>query len=341
MTAFSELGKGTRGVWTRREALAVASRSQIGRLVSSGQWQRAWPGVYGDGGMVLDPEQRAFAAVLASGGSAQPAPDAAGRRWLRAVACRRTAARMYGLMLIDDDDPLTGAADHLHDAVAGWSHLDSVRQPSSDRGLLLPDGRALAGARVLHRYYPAFRAGDVVQTGSGLWVTSLERTIMDCARILTFEAIVCLLDDALHRGLLAVKDLHRWVTASGGQPGIEALRRAAAASDGRAESPAESLARLLLLPLLPGLLPQVSVWDSSGRLVARFDLACEVLGLAVELDGRRFHAGEVMRAKDTMRDRRTDAMSWMTERGTWWDVRRGQREFVARVVARARLRSAA
>jgi hypothetical protein len=73
------------------------------------------------------------------------------------------------------------------------------------------------------------------------------------------------------------------------------------AADGRAESPAETLVRLLLLPDLPGLVPQVRVLDGR-RVLARFDLADEELMLAVEADGRRGHAGEVMAAKDRARD---------------------------------------
>jgi hypothetical protein len=90
-----------------------------------------------------------------------------------------------------------------------------------------------------------------------------------------------------------------------------------------------------LLPVLPGLVPQVELYDRFGRLVARFDLGDEEVKLAVDMDGKRGHAGTAMVAKDRRRDRRTEPYGWWTERGTWFEVRRQAREFQARVVGRA------
>ena len=59
-----------------------------------------------------------------------------------------------------------------------------------------------------------------------------------------------------------------------------------------------------------------------GGVVARFDHADEELKLAVESEGGRFHRGDVMRAKDKRRDQRTDGYGYLTERVTWWEVRR-------------------
>lgn len=77
-----------------------------------------------------------------------------------AVACGRTAARFWELPLIDDDDPATGAAEHVHDDVTGWAHLRDQEY----------------GDRFLHRRRLTTSTDDVVLTRSGLWVTSLQRT---------------------------------------------------------------------------------------------------------------------------------------------------------------------
>ena len=300
---MEQLGERARGVWTRAEALEAVSRSVVRRRIGTGVWQRPWPGVYADAGIVLDPEQRAVAAVLASGEGA--------------AACGRTAARVHGFVLVDDDDPVTGAAEHLVDEVA-------VRVRG--RRLVEPDGR------VLQRRELALRDGDLVHGRSGLTVTSRVRTVLDCAGLLQPEALVCLLDDALHRGLVTVEELAARVGPS--RAGA-ALGRGLALADGRAESPGETLARLLLLPVLPGLVPQVEVFDRASRLLARFDLADPQRRLAVEMDGRRGHAGDLMLARDQRRDAWTAALGWLTVRGTWWDVRRGQAAFVRRVLAAA------
>ena len=53
------------------------------------------------------------------------------------------------------------------------------------------------------------------------------------------------------------------------------------------------------------------------------------------MDGRHGHAGDLMVARDQRRDAQTAALGWLTVRGTWWDVRRGQVAFVRRVLAAA------
>ena len=104
---LSSLGAHSAGIWTRREALARLSRARVAAMLREGYWQSPLPGIYADGGTVLDPEQRAYAAVLASGEGA--------------VAAGRTAARVFGLPLIDDDDPATDAYDLVNDDVAAAS----------------------------------------------------------------------------------------------------------------------------------------------------------------------------------------------------------------------------
>ncbi|MCW2615255.1 MAG: hypothetical protein JWN08_2249 [Frankiales bacterium] len=297
--------------------------AQVATQLRRRAWQQPWPGVYADAGVDLDPTQRAVAAVLASGGAGQPAPlRPGGRAGLRAIACGRTAARVHGFLLIDDDDPATGARE---------ASLDEVAVRTSRRDLVVaPDGatRSLCRRRLL------LGAGDVRLVPGGLHVTSRLRTIADCAAALSREALVCLLDDALHRGLVRREGLAELVRARAWCVGAVALREAVAAADARAESPAETLTRLLLLPVLPALVPQVRVHDDR-RVVARLDLGDEELRLGIEADGRVGHAGEQMVAKDRRRDRTTERLGWRTERFTWFDLRRRQDEVVTVALAAA------
>lgn len=333
MPDLSGLGAASLGIWTRAQALALLSAAEVDGLVRRGSWQVVWRGVYADAGYVLDAQQGAMAAVLAAGGADQPVafgvPDPESgwqRRRLRAVACGRTAARVWGFPLIDDDDPATCAKDHLLDDVALWRHLP----------------RQVQHGRTLHPHELTFVGGDLVRLPSGLWLTSPARTLVDCARLLNHEALVCALDDALHRALVLSAPLRELADARKGDEGAPALRRAVDLADGRAEAPSETLARLVLLPVLPDLRPQVTLYDAAGRLVARFDLGDEQVRLAVEMDGRVGHAGEQMVAKDYRRDRRTGGCGWWTERATWFDVRCRRDELRARVVGkhveRSRLR---
>lgn len=312
LSHLSDLGAASRGVWTRAEALERLTAGQIDDLVRLGIWQVLWRGVYADGGFVVDAEQRAIAATLAVGGSC------ARRRRPRAVAIGRTAARVWGFPLIDDDDPVTRAREHLLDEVAVTRTLP----------------RQAFGGRTLHpRQVPVAKA-ELIQQPSGLWLTRPLRTIADCARWLSHEALVCLMDNALHRGGATPEALDRLATARSGQPGGPALARAVPLADGRAEAPTESLARLLLLPVLPRLEPQVELLDHRGQVIARFDLADREARLGIETDGLRGHSGDAMVAKDRRRDRRSDARGWTTERLRWWELRKEQDDVVRRMVAR-------
>lgn len=251
LSDLSDLGAASRGVWTRADALERLSAGQVDDLVRLGIWQVLWRGVYADGGFVVDAEQRAIAATLAVGGSC------ALRMRPRAVAIGRTAARVWGLPLIDDDDPVTRAREHLLDEVAVSRNLP----------------RQALGGRELHPRQVPVAKRELIQQPSGLWLTRPLRTIADCARWVSHEALVCLMDNALHRGGATPEALDRLATARNGQPGGPALARAVPLADGRAEAPTESLARLLLLPVLPRLEPQVELFDQGGQVIARFDLA--------------------------------------------------------------------
>jgi very-short-patch-repair endonuclease len=312
----SELGSEWAGVWTRQQAVASLGRARVATRLRQGYWQEPYPGVCTDGGTVPDPEQRAWAAVLVAGEGA--------------CAAGRTAARLHGLPLIDDDDPATGALDLVHDDV-----LASRSRTVRGNPLALPYDVAFARggsadtALVLHQRRGSLDPDERTLTASGLHVTTPARTLFDCAALLTHDALVCAIDNALHRELVTVAQLnelaqrHRWM------PGAPAFRAALAVADGRAESPAETLTRLLLLPHLPGLVPQVELRQGG----ARFDLADEAARFAVEADGRRGHAGEVMAAKDQRRDRRTTGLGWRTERTRWFELRRQQAALVTRMVA--------
>lgn len=296
------LGRRTAGVWTAAQARSCGlSEGTIARRVADGQFQRLHRGVFCDGGIQPSPLMRGWGAVLARGGH--------GKAW----ATGRTVARMLELPLIDDDDPCTKAYDRVHDDVAV---LDAHPGRSG----------------TLHVTRPGFVVGiDTVLVG-GCPSLTLERALPGLATVLTLEALVCLLDAALHSGQLTPDRLASAVERESGRRQAVALRQAAALTDGRAESPNETLARLLLQPALPGLVPQVPLVDGRGQLVARFDLGDVRRRLAVEADGKRGHAGEVMRAKDGRRDRRTGRYGWATERVTWFELRTQQAATVRRMV---------
>jgi hypothetical protein len=216
--------------------------------------------------------------------------------------------------LIDDDDPATSALDKHHHDVAVFRHVGDVRsRPAS------PD----QPADVLHRHQLNLDRSDVTQHPSGLFLTGHARTLYDLTALVTPEALVCAIDWALHEKLVTGDELEAFAVRHKGWRSTPSFRRALGLADHRAESPHESLTRLLLKPAWPQLTPQVRLYDNDGFVVARLDHADQEVRLAVESDGRRAHSGEVMRAKDERRDRRTGSeFGYRTERVTWYGVRR-------------------
>jgi len=298
------LGRDTAGIWTAAQARqAGLSDDEVYGRLERGCWQSPHRGVYADAGVLLSPPMRGWAAVLAGGGP--------GRAW----ATGRTALRMFELPLIDDDDPATGAYDRVHDDVL-------VRGSRRDRATLHPTRRHVSDDQL----------GRIATCPS----VSLRAAVMQSTSVISAESLVCVIDAALHRGLLTQADLEMLAVEQAGRPGVDVLRGAVACADGRAESPLETLGRLALRELLPGLVPQVRVRDRTGRELARVDLGDEALRLAVEGDGRGTHQG--MAAEDHRRDRKIGHEGWHTERYTWFEVRRQRAAMQRRIVAAAALR---
>ena len=294
-----DLGKTTAGVWTAAAARAAGlSPDQVRGRLRSGAWQALRRGTYADGGVTPDALMRASSAV-----------QSAALRGRRAVAAGRTAARIYGWPLVDDDDPATSRSEAAYDDLA------------------VTTGRSLGATLGARRLALAIHDVSVVR---GVPVLTRLRTIADLAVLLRPDALVCVLDHALRAEDVTPSTLADLAAKRFWCPGAPALREAVDLADPRAESPHETLTRLLLVPALPGLVPQVPVYDDHGWLIARLDLGDRALRLGVESDGAAFHRGRA--AQDRRRDART---GWTIERCTWFETRREPAQLRARVLGTA------
>ncbi|MBK5306420.1 MAG: hypothetical protein JJD92_07010 [Frankiaceae bacterium] len=291
----ADLG-GVRATWAARTA-GLTEDDVRGRL-RRGEWQELRRGTYADGGVVPDAFMRASSAVHAA---------CTTRRI--AIAAGRTAARMWGIPLVDDHDPATKRCEETHDDVA--LTFGQTTSPS------------------LHSRQLILAAEDVCLL-RGIPTLSLERTVVDLADVLHPDAHVCALDHVLHHEWLSRAQLEGLAAGRAGWPGIVAFRTALSLTDALAESPHETLTRLVLKPVLPGLRSQVTVVDRKMELLARLDLGDESLRLGVESDGSAYHRGRA--AADRKRDFKT---GWTIERCSWFETRCQQDELRARVLATA------
>lgn len=119
----------------------------------------------------------------------------------------------------------------------------------------------------------------------GLRVTTVSRTVVDCARVLGHREAVTIADAATHRGLATTRELRRHVYGMVGWKGVGNARRMLDDVDPRSESPGETWSRLMVRQLGYPVKSQVEV-RVDGRFVARVDLLLEGLWVVIEYDGQ-------------------------------------------------------
>ncbi|MCH9702750.1 MAG: hypothetical protein K0U76_15465, partial [Actinomycetia bacterium] len=167
----------------------------------------------------------------------------AGAAWLwsrrRGVLCSLSAAAVHGAKWIDSDAP----AELIH----------GNRRP--------PPG-IVVRSEVL--------AADETRQVQGFPVTTPARTAFDLGRLLPETSGVQRIDALMHATDLKVNDVERVARAHPGSRGVRRLRRTLELVDGGAESPYESLTRLLLVRNgFPRPDTQIEVRDEFGRVFAR------------------------------------------------------------------------
>ena len=130
------------------------------------------------------------------------------------------------------------------------------------------------------------------------WVTSPERTLLDCLRALPLTEAVAVADSALRHGFGRARLLALARGARG--PGSRQVRYVADLATPEAANPFESALRALASEV-PGLRvrPQVPIHDP--HFLGRPDLVDERLGIVLEADSFTWHASRAAFARDCRR----------------------------------------
>ena len=123
---------------------------------------------------------------------------------------------------------------------------------------------------------------------SGVLVTSPARTAADLALSWTFREAVVALDQLLHRRLTTREEIGRFLDARPTARGRTGARRAVAFATSAAESPGESLTRVVLheLGAPPPVLQKSFRWGDRGQFVDVVDFWWPRFGVVLEFDGR-------------------------------------------------------
>ncbi|NHN54390.1 type IV toxin-antitoxin system AbiEi family antitoxin domain-containing protein [Calidifontibacter sp. DB0510] len=173
--------------------------------------------------------------------------------------------------------------------------------------------------------------GSAVQL-AGVGVVRPEVAVISHALRSGLEAGVVACDAALHHSLVTTESLMAWIDANARRPGIRSARQMLHLADGLAESPGESLTRLILVGAGFPVRSQVEIGTDAGCF--RVDLL--VRNVVIEFDGAVKYDGADGRAALVAEKRREDALrraGYEVVRLVWSDL-----TDPARVVQLARTR---
>lgn len=183
-------------------------------------------------------------------------------------------------------------------------HVELIRDPNGQ-------GRRTRDVRIIRAEIDAVD----VMTVHGMPVTSPVRTAFDLGRRGPAWIGLAHLDDITRATDLDLGELWRFIVAHPAVRGVRQIRGLIPWIDPGAESSGESWTRFLILDDgLPKPETQVKVYDETGTIIAKFDLAYREEKIGVEFDGFDFHYTDEQRASDSARDRATGQLGWLTER---------------------------
>ena len=185
-----------------------------------------------------------------------------------------------------------------------------------------------ADGLVVHR-----RRGAPLAMVAGRPTTAPSWTAIEVARGLPRRRALATLDAALRTGHCDPRALAQAASAQAGRRGIVKVRELIPLADGRAESPMESEARLVMIDGgLPAPVLQYTIVDSRGRL-RRFDFAWPDTKVAAEYDSDAWHTGDDALRRDREKIAAVQDLGWTVVPIVADDVRRRPQVLVNRIRA--------
>jgi hypothetical protein len=273
---------GRHGAALRSEAVEVLGQRAVRQALAGGLLAQPWRGVVVPASDSLKMATRAEAALLVAG------PPA--------VLSGATSLALHGISVVDGGDV------HLT--------VPYTRRVRSKPGL------------VVHQC--DYEPHDVIEI-DGLPTFSLDLALADflcrgdkpTAFAAVEEAMRGLLPDHLQKLRENVRDR---IVGRSARQGIHRALSMLALADGRAESPPESMLRLIVVEAgLPAPEVQYPINDIEGKLLYVLDMAWPARRVALEYDG--FAAHENRQEADAERDRRMAGRGWITIRAAAADLR--------------------
>jgi hypothetical protein len=282
----SDLGKSA-WVVTRAELLRGGfSRARIKSLLRTGELISLEYGVY-------------IAATVA----AQLRQLSGGELLMRAAAALATAGP-------------GGAISHR--TAAEFHGLDLLKASPQVTVTRAPGRGSRSGKTGLHVHaarLPARHVGSRL----GIPVTTVARTVVDLARSEEFRAGVVVADSALHKQLTTKSQLRQVLAELPRSRGVQRAAQVVEFSDGRSESPLESIARVTFRESgLPP--PELQVVLGGNEFAARVDFYWRDFRTVVEVDGAMKYDDRNAAMRQLRRDARLRHAGFEVEHFNWQEI---------------------
>jgi hypothetical protein len=168
----------------------------------------------------------------------------------------------------------------------------------------------------------------------GMSVTTAARTAFDIGRRLDLEGGVQRIDALMNAADVKAAEVEAVAARHPGVRGLRQLRETLGLVDGGAESPYESLTRLLLVQAgFPRPQTQIPVLDEYGLVIAYIDMGWTEWLVGVDFDGAHHWTNPKQRTRDVERYAKLPELGWIDVRLTSGMLHNNPRAFLDRVGA--------
>jgi hypothetical protein len=173
---------------------------------------------------------------------------------------------------------------------------------------------------------------EIVELG-GMRVTTPARAAFDLGRHITSRTLAVQRLDALSNATDVERvDIEAVIAAHPGARGLPRVHHVLPLMDSGAESPQETVARLVLIDAgLPPPKTQFNVFDKFGQFVARLDMAYDEVKAGIEYDGPQHWSDPAVRQRDIDKQFALNELGWLIIRVSRDLLRYRRATYVARV----------
>ena len=252
--------------------------------------------------------------------------DIRGKRWNRTVhSVRSTQAELDfadRCRLFATRMPPTAAFSHSTAALLQGFPVPWRLERSSDLHIVIPSPARGPHAQHIRGHRLTLSDGDLITRG-GLRVTSPPRTWCDLASLLSVPELVAVGDHLIHwrLPLATTEELAHSVTHFPGRRGLSRMRAALPLLDGRAESPPESILRVIIVHGgLPTPRINRTLIDTETGQDVRPDFIFSEHKLIIEYQGD-YHRTKTQWRKDMTRRTRLEGKGWRVMEINWDDLK--------------------